>query len=588
MGATAADCSAMRSKINRIESEINELQRELRMMLNSLDNARSCVSSTGARLSGSAESGVGSLDSSGRTLDNAAEMESTIEVLNKKYKTIELSYKAIRALNNQLKYDEGNNRKVVKVTQAIIDNLVAGFVSDKGMEEVAEKLHLQTQQFYLSFIMMSIVLWRRGERSAAERAVEKAMELNAKSTAAFYVLFNYKFGLYETAERWLQVLMSEDITGEDSDMLIFMLLVALNPEIRAKNDMLYNGVLEYIRLACGETKRSSDKKLIDTLYNKMLRLCAENDISYNYLEKYCDGNDYLSLLEALRYAISNADILNYLQNLQKTNEGRNPKQFVDLFLDNEISNCKTESMQKIADEIRYHEAVIEARGDVEEAIVLKAEDDMHAEAHIVVNEVLYDIVYDTPEKFAGKENLNLFAYYNLNYLHEAAYDLYCRNYRELNKTPVGISIDSFKTATDFKAPESDKGKIDAHYAALRDEAIKSKKKRRGIIVGSVVAAVMLVLMILNVAGVIFEGSYALAIVGAVGVVIGAATIVATVLYNRFMAAKLTKEFAEKACRTKDEYAKLLSDYNAFQDNFREQDAQSVPVKEFFAENEHKK
>ena len=131
--ATRSDVYEMESRCRQVEAENSRMRGEIREMENSINNALNKVQSASSSAVGALKTGVTVINNDNGTLKNVSAIGKDIERKMILYKNVENAYKTIRALNNELRYRQGNEKTVRRTVTAIIDNEDKTFASEETL-----------------------------------------------------------------------------------------------------------------------------------------------------------------------------------------------------------------------------------------------------------------------------------------------------------------------------------------------------------------------------------------------------------------------------------------------------------------------
>lgn len=62
--------------------------------------------------------------------------------------------------------------------------------------------------------------WRNDDKELADRAMDRAIKLDKKNSAIFYMLFNLRMGREEAALKWFYTYQECDLKGSDQRALL--------------------------------------------------------------------------------------------------------------------------------------------------------------------------------------------------------------------------------------------------------------------------------------------------------------------------------------------------------------------------------
>ena len=96
---------------------------------------------------------------------------------------------------------------------------------DQTITRSVEVQHLQTPDYWLTCVLISVMAWRNDDKELADRAMDRAIKLDKKNSAIFYMLFNLRMGREEAALKWFYTYQECDLKG--SDQRTFLMLFSL-------------------------------------------------------------------------------------------------------------------------------------------------------------------------------------------------------------------------------------------------------------------------------------------------------------------------------------------------------------------------
>ena len=103
-----------------------------------------------------------------------------------------------------------------------MDNLDFHMVSEELLAKAIEKTHLQTPDYWLTCVLIAVTAWKNDDRERAVRAINSAMELDAKKTASFLLIFNLRMQRDVAAVKWFEALKGMALVGADKSMILLL------------------------------------------------------------------------------------------------------------------------------------------------------------------------------------------------------------------------------------------------------------------------------------------------------------------------------------------------------------------------------
>ena len=105
-----------------------------------------------------------------------------------------------------------------------MDNLDVQMVSDKTITKSVE-FSTCRHRITGSLVLISVMAWRNNDKELADRAMARAINLDKKNSAIFYMLFNLRMGRDEAALKWFYTYQECELKG--SDQRTFLMLFSL-------------------------------------------------------------------------------------------------------------------------------------------------------------------------------------------------------------------------------------------------------------------------------------------------------------------------------------------------------------------------
>ena len=479
--ATEGDIARLRSQVNEVKRENDRIRREIQEMVGSVNNAYSVVKSTESNAVGALRNGDHTLTSDDDVLHHVDKVQEDIRAKVVLYKNIENAYKNIRHLNNELTYQQGNEKTVKRMITGIIDNESKTLISEQTIVEQAEKLYLSTQHFFLSHIMMDLQLRPQGKIEAANRARAKAEEMEPRKTAWVYFIVALKRGDEAEENFWLDKLMNNPMTGNEKEQLKIMTLIALKEQGK---------IVDKVRSYIGIDKvRDIDKdQVVASILNSYRESMIHKPPSFQYIDKYITERE--KLYEALEGAMNNEEVGIYIQNISARQEGKIRGDVIDKMFESVIESCNSPRADEIYAEIEYNQKIIEAKGVIEDALALKAQDDVMNVSDIKLEDCLFEWLVEK-ERYSGKKEMNEYAYSKLRPSYKRAYKQYVSDYRKKFSQKVTMDLGSYKTQTTLTNVKEEEVRI-LDFCEKRKEREKAAIKDIGFILCMIFGGILLV------------------------------------------------------------------------------------------------
>lgn len=471
---------ALQSELNRLERELGraqqynaELRGELATIANGVDRAHRDLEDYNARIRNTLDNCDGVMHSSHQRVVDAIALQGDIERLYVRFKNVELANKKIRAANNKKYYDFANYRTVRKIVQGIMDNLDVQMVSDQTITKSVEVQHLQTPDYWLTCVLISVMAWRNDDKALADRAMERAIRLDKKNSAIFYMLFNLRVGREEAALKWFYTYQECELKG--SDQRTFLMLFSLVSKTLADtvDERTKDEIFAFIKKVIDANMRASgydEEGIVRQIRHYFDRMQPSDQLQYTMLRKCCKEFDRLSAV--MMQAKNNINILDFiLKTVNVPAEEKNT--FLKGYID-EIIAAPNQAEKDVYDEIAYNELVIRLEGEVDAAKErFAAEQERKANDLNLVAEMIDWIYERDAQEVNGQIRLSMFTLTKA--LQEKAVEAHTEAYRSCRKVNYPVSIGEYSTVANFKREDEERQKIDAFYSAKRDAALATVK-----------------------------------------------------------------------------------------------------------------
>ena len=563
----------LKSKLSQLESQLRQAERvnaELRGELSTVEcgvsRAHKELEDYNDRIRGTLDNCNGTMTSSHQRVIDAIEVQGEIERMYIRFKQMELANKKIRAANNKKYYDFANYRTVRKIVQGIMDNLDINLVSDKTITKSVEVQHLQTPDYWLTCVLISIMAWKNDDRELADRAMARAIKLDKKDGAIFYMLFNLRMGRDEAALKWFYTYQECDLKG--SDQRTFLMLFSLVSKTLVDNveESTKNEIFAFIKKVIDaniRASRYSEADIVEQILRFLNRMQPSDQLEYSILRKYCTEFDRMSAI--MMQAKNNIGILEFiLRTVNVPVEQKNT--FLKGYID-ELIATPNQAEKNVYDEIAYNELVIRHEGEVETAKeVFSAEQTQKANDLNLIAEMI-DWIYECEtQDVNGQIRLNMFSLTKA--LHEQAVDAHVEDYRSRRKVTHNVTIGEYTTEVNFKREDEEYSKVASYFTGKRDEAIAAIKNWKAFIGFGV--------GIVSAVGAFFAG-YWLFVVALIGAGYGAGVMIS----NEAQIKHLEQKCAESIGSTSDILHQLFVEFGKYQTELDEYDSYYERIKNEF-------
>lgn len=490
MNVSESDVSALRSKVDNLRWENSQLQDEINTMVASVNSVSSNVAGVKDTALSALNNGERTINNDNNILHDVGKRQEEIRGMMILYKNMENAYKTIRGLNNELRYHQDGEKNVRKMLVAMLDNETKNLASQDTITEQAEKQYLNTQYFFLSYIMMDLIHTKRGEKEAAQRARKKALEMDERRSIWVYFLIALRRGDNKERDYWVDKLVKTPLIGSEEMFLKVLAVIALCDT---------GAAADKLRAYIGADKISDGAKgpLVSKISANYASVMKTRPPEFKYINQHIGESERLA--GALSGAMNNESVAAYIQKLTGSSASGKRTQFYADVLDEAMDYYRSPKSDEIRDKISYQEKIIEAKGVIERAMELKAKEDVMLVSELDVEGCLFKWLTGN-ENFVGKKDVNEFSYQKFKASYKQAYREYVKEYRANYSESLTFRVSDYSVKSAFKDVEEDERKIE-NYLVERcrktKAAIKDTKFYLGVIFGALLVIAGIVLNFLS-------------------------------------------------------------------------------------------
>ena len=565
---------ALQSELNSLERELSqaqqinrELRGELSTITNGVSNANKELSDYNSKIRNTLDNCNGTMNSSHQRVVDAIALQGEIEVLYTRFKHVELANKKIRECNNKKYYDFANYRTVRKIVQGIMDNLDVQMVSDKTITKSVEVQHLQTPDYWLTCVLISVMAWRNNDKELADRAMARAINLDKKNSAIFYMLFNLRMGRDEAALKWFYTYQECELKGSDQRTFLMLFSLVSKTLSDTVDENTKNEVFSFIKKVIDANMKASgydEDEIIARIKHYFNRMQPSDQLQYSMLRKCCGEFDQLT--STMMQAKNNINILEFI--LKTSNVPEEQKNtFLKGYID-ELIASPNQAEKEVYDEIAYNELVIKLEGDV-----TAAKEQFDAEQTKKANDLnliaeMIDWIYEREsQEVNGQIKLSMFTLTKM--LQEKAAESHVEDYRARRKNNYAATLGEYSTTINFKREDEEYDKIKKFYTEKKDAELATIKAWPAYIGFGVAVAALI--------GCFFVG-FGLLVLTLGGAGYGAFKL----LSNKSHVKQCEQKCEENIKATSETMSKLFAEFKQYNKELDEYDAYYEQIKDAFA------
>lgn len=565
---------ALRSELNALERELSqaqqinrELRGELSTITNGVSNANKELSDYNSKIRNTLDNCNGTMNSSHQRVVDAIVLQGEIEVLYTRFKHVELANKKIRECNNKKYYDFANYRTVRKIVQGIMDNLDVQMVSDKTITKSVEVQHLQTPDYWLTCVLISVMAWRNNDKELADRAMARAINLDKKDSAIFYMLFNLRMGRDEAALKWFYTYQECELKGSDQRTFLMLFSLVSKTLSDTVDENTKNEVFSFIKKVIDANMKASgynEDEIIARIKHYFNRMQPSDQLQYSMLRKCCGEFDQLT--STMMQAKNNINILEFILKISNVPEEQK-NTFLKGYID-ELIASPNQAEKEVYDEIAYNELVIKLEGDVSAAKEqFDAEQTKNANDLNLIDEMIDWIYERESQEVNGQIKLSMFTLTKM--LQEKAAESHVEDYRARRKNNYAATLGEYSTTINFKRKDEEYDKIKKFYTEKKDAELATIKAWPAYIGFGVAVAALI--------GCFFVG-FGLLVLTLGGAGYGAFKL----LSNKSHVKQCEQKCEESIKATSETMSKLFAEFKQYNKELDEYDAYYEQIKDAFA------
>lgn len=562
-----AEVSRLESKLREIEHENSQLRAEIATTVNSVNEADRNLADYNQKVRNMLESANGTINNSINQALSSYELQGQIDRLYTRFKHVELANKKIRTLNNKKYYDFNNYRTVRKIVTGLMDNLDLNLVSDAVIYESIERQHLQTPDFWLTPVLISIMAWKNDDKPLADRAMETAYKLDKKNSSIFYMIFNMRMGRDQAAVKWFLEYQKCSLKGSDENTFLMMFSLiskTLSDTVDEETSRLISDYIHRIIVECAEKEGYSEEDVVGLIRNRMLALMRAASYDLPTLAKYC--KDYNTIASMLNLAGNNYNILEFILrvvNVPVAERNTYLKEYL-----NELLAKPNDVEEDTYNEIEYNELIIRLSGDVDQAREIFDREMLRRKSDFNIISSMVKWIYDFGnEDINGQMRLNMFTLVRT--LQEKAAQSYFANYRAMYGEVHPVQILDYATDVDFTQEAGETGKVENFYQGQQAQELAEVKNiwafvAFGVGIACGVAAPFVHLLLFA------------------GLGIGAAVGIGILISNRFKRRNIILRIQKQKENVLEILRKLFADFEKMKTLYKEYDGVSEKILEEYA------
>lgn len=252
-----------------------------------------------------------------------------------------------------------------RITLGYVIGLDSYIISNESLRKKVEKCYLANTDYWLAYAIMSVMLWASNEKSAADRALHKALKMDSKKSSVFYMLVNLRFGRIDPASKWYLYYLDRTDVNDLGDEWQKLLQAYLSGALGA-DPRLENAAQDYYQKIFEQTKALNagyDLKVQGRAETFIANFLHATESDFPALSLSC--SDYPQMKQQLSDFEKFAVVAKYYDDINNMEEDRasNTNERIENVL-YDLINSYDEKEFEVVRKIKYNESIIAAKGDV--------------------------------------------------------------------------------------------------------------------------------------------------------------------------------------------------------------------------------
>ena len=258
--------------------------------------------------------------------------------------------------------------KLRRITLGYIIGLDSYIISNETLRKQVEKCYLSNTDYWLAYAIMAVMLWASDEKEAAGRALQKALKMDSKKSAVFFMLVNLRFARKDAASKWYIYYLDRTDVNDLGDEWQQLLQAYLSGAL-GEDPKLEKAAYDYYRKIFEQTQAVNagfEMKVQQRAEAFIANFPQYTNTAFPTLNIY--SSDYGNLRKVLSdfekfevMAKYYDDIYNMQEDVAENTNERIENVLYDLI------NGYDEKEGALVRNIKYNESIIAAKGDVSAA-----------------------------------------------------------------------------------------------------------------------------------------------------------------------------------------------------------------------------
>lgn len=365
----AREYNELVSRYNRLVQENAYLEQEIELGINNCYVVADNISSVGSRVTGDMKILSKEVTDSDDVVQGLYTCLLDVTEHYFLFKNLSESSKMLTKYNDEYNTKFKYYHELRRITLGYVVGLDSHIVSSEALRKRVEKAYLANTDYWLAYAISAVMLWASDEQEAALRSLNKALLMDNYKSCVFFMLINLRFSRVDVARNWYISLLDRTDVNNMSDEwqhVLHAYLIGAMRNDKEFTDMASNyfkSMLEQVEatsanfsrnvIAKGKSYASAFVHVTDNEYPMLKETCG-ND--------YTEMRDLLSDMEKISVMSIHFDEVYHMDD----DGGENIYEQLENVLYDLVNGYDDEEF-KIVKNLKYHEAVIAAKGDAGKA-----------------------------------------------------------------------------------------------------------------------------------------------------------------------------------------------------------------------------
>lgn len=361
------------------------------------------------------------------------------------------------------------------------------FWQSDAPRQMVEKSYLANTDYWLAYATMAVVLWVSDEEQACQRAIAKAMEMDARRSSLFFLLVTVRFNRMEAAREWYGLYFRLiDLNGLNEDILCLMQVLlsgALGADVQFASQVRNKMMALYMEASKDLNVDKRAHASVDNYFNAFVSVTDKEFLGFKHI---CA--DYDEMMALLSDAEKNDLLRKYFLTVIHEDaplSDRLSERIEDALYSLISANDVNE--QQLLDKIRYQEMIVKANGDVK--VADEAYASLMAERKTDKNLIMIMLNSVLDPKSKADSRVKRFSLSFVRNYCLAGAERFAK-YRKREKQSFELEVDGCKLRGDENSLEENKPKLQAYYNGLINARIRTDKKVKNLAIGALSCAIL--------------------------------------------------------------------------------------------------